>query len=75
MASPWPVTAPFACLILESALCPQITPGIAVNIVKQSRLKIPRTRLKMARPEVLGWAAFSNGGGVDSFMIFNWVSI
>ncbi len=38
----------------ERALCPQMTAGMAVKMEKHKKLRIPKTRLQMARAEVLG---------------------
>jgi hypothetical protein len=38
--------------------------------VKQSKLKIPSTKLQMARAEVLGCDVMTIGGGVVSFIRF-----
>src|SRR6202040_4485 len=62
IAKPWPEILPPEYLIRESALCPQITPGIAAKIEKQARLKIPSTRLQTARAEVLGGVLIVIGG-------------
>jgi hypothetical protein len=70
MAKPWPEILPPEYLIRESALCPQITPGIAAKIEKQARLKIPSTRLQTARAEVLGGALIVIGG-MASFITFD----
>src|SRR5690349_19827629 len=68
MARPWPVRAPPDCLILESALWPQITPGMALKIEKQVRLRMPNTRLQIASAEFFGWGALPGSGGMVSFI-------
>src|ERR1700733_987295 len=69
MARPWPEILPPEYLMRESALCPQITPGMAAKIEKQARLKMPSTRLQMASAEVFGGDVSSNAGGMVSFII------
>src|ERR1022692_5297173 len=54
MAKPCPARVPPEYLMRDSALCPQITPGMAAKIEKQTRLRIPKTKLQTARAEVLG---------------------
>ena len=69
MARPLPARAPPAFLILERALCPQITPGMAAKIEKHVKLKMPKTRLQMASAEVFGCDGMAGGGdGMDSFI-------
>src|SRR5579859_2635239 len=68
MAMPWPVSAPPDCLILESALWPQITPGMALKMEKQVRLRMPNTRLQIASAEFFGWGALPGSGGMVSFI-------
>jgi hypothetical protein len=55
-------------LILESALWPQITPGMALKMEKQVRLKMPNTRLQIASVEFLGCGTLPMVGGVVSFI-------
>src|SRR6185312_7227904 len=72
MARPWPVREPAEFLIFESALCPQITPGIPAKIEKQTKLNMPSTRLQMASAEVFGCDEMGDSdGGIVSFINFN----
>jgi hypothetical protein len=48
----------------ESALCPQMMPGTAAKIEKQARLRIPKTKLQIARAEVLGGDGLLPIGGI-----------
>src|ERR1017187_4496849 len=68
MAKPCPVRVPLERLMRDSALCPQMTPGMAAKIEKQTRLKIPRTMLQIARAEVLGEGGLPPIGGIVSLM-------
>jgi hypothetical protein len=49
-------------LILDKAVCPQITAGIPAKIEKQVTPRTPSTRLHMASRDVLDLAK-GNGGG------------
>src|SRR5713101_6585526 len=68
MAKPCPAMVPPECLMRESALCPQMTPGTAAKIEKQTRLRIPKTMLQIARAEVLGGDGLLPIGGMVSLM-------
>jgi hypothetical protein len=55
-----------------SALCPHITPGIAEKIERHVvTLKIPKTKLQMAMPEVLGTVGKPDAGGGVSFIMMS----
>ena len=55
--------------MLDNALCPQMTPGMAAKIEKQKRLRIPNTRLQMASAEVLSGVGLPLIGGIASLML------
>src|SRR5260370_22082875 len=68
MAKPCPAMVPPECLMRESALCQQMMPGMAAKIEKQARLRIPKTKLQIARVEVLGGDGLLPIGGIVSLM-------
>src|SRR5690349_3622632 len=55
VASPEPVSVPAEFLIFVLPILPQMMAGIPDSKPKQTRLRIPKTKLAIAMPELSGW--------------------